>query len=228
MMSEPRAPKAISPPAELQARIRAAIAQTKAPRMRVGMRLILAFGVCVLCAGAVAMRVRPNLAALPIDTLLLSTGGILAVVAAALICAASPGKRGLGAPVATLAAVAIGAAPLYACLAAASPAHPAGADLDATGGLDALVHGGLPCFVIALVVGGVSLIALAYALRHAVPAAPVARGAALGAASGALSGLALQLHCPSFTRMHILLAHAAPIVILALLGAVLAPRILRP
>jgi len=84
------------------------------------------------------------------------------------------------------------------------------------------------CLAMAAMVATVGLSALVAAFRYAVPVAPRARGAALGAAAGAWAGLAMHLRCPSAAPLHILLGHAVPIALVALLGALVAPRFVRP
>ncbi len=65
-------------------------------------------------------------------------------------------------------------------------------------------------------------------LRRAVPVGAVWVGAALGAGGGALGGLMLHLHCPITPPLHLGLIHGGVVVIGGLLGALLAPRVLRP
>jgi len=65
-------------------------------------------------------------------------------------------------------------------------------------------------------------------LRGAVPVGAAWVGAAMGAAGGALGGLVLHLHCPIAHPMHLGLVHGGVVVVGALLGALAAPRFLRP
>lgn len=66
------------------------------------------------------------------------------------------------------------------------------------------------------------------ALRRAVPVAAGWVAAGLGAAGGALSGLVLHMHCPIADPMHVGWIHGGEIVVVAVVAAVIGPRLLRP
>jgi len=55
----------------------------------------------------------------------------------------------------------------------------------------------------------------------------VSTGALLGAAAGAIPGLVMQFAC-MYEPTHILAYHLAPVGLLTLLGAAIAPRLLAP
>jgi hypothetical protein len=83
-----------------------------------------------------------------------------------------------------------------------------------------------PCFV-ATVLGGAAPLASFLILRRGIePAYPGRLGAAAGAACGAWAGLFDLLACPSTDAVHIALGHAAPIVLLAIVGFALGTRVL--
>jgi hypothetical protein len=93
---------------------------------------------------------------------------------------------------------------------------------------DALLGRAWMCMLTAIVVGGLTLLALTLLLRRSTPVAAPARGAAIGFASGLVGALALHVHCPIADRGHLLLGHAFPIALLGWLGAVVVARALDP
>jgi hypothetical protein len=135
-----------------------------------------------------------------------------------------PGRRGLGSKVTLLAIAAIAVAPLYTLVTHVAPLGTALGDSAAR----ALHPLGLPCALVAFVVGLLLLGAFGVALRRAVPSAPVNRAAALGAAAGGWAGVGLFLQCPAKDELHLLVGHSLPVAAFALLGAVALPRLLRP
>lgn len=62
--------------------------------------------------------------------------------------------------------------------------------------------------------------------RASDPVHPRALGAALGAAAGACGGVLIDLHCPVTHWFHVGFAHVAPIVLFALVGALIGKRAL--
>ena len=69
------------------------------------------------------------------------------------------------------------------------------------------------------------LVAFAIARRGTDPVHPTITGAALGAASGAWGAAAIALHCSYTSPIHVLVGHVVPVVVLALLGAVVGARV---
>ena len=65
------------------------------------------------------------------------------------------------------------------------------------------------------------------AIRKLAPVGSWRIGAALGAAGGAVGGLVLHFACPYGEALHVGLGHAGGVVLCALLGAVIAPLIVR-
>ncbi len=218
-----------APPPELAARIRAAIEAEPTPskvRMPVRVGLGAAGVFAILLVTSFVFRIR----AVGDDAfgdLLVTSAAATLLALAALGSAMSPGKSGLGLPSRALLVVAV-ITPLLYC--AATVAHPvAGVGTTAVGdGMGHFCSKAWPCLAIAGVISLASCVVLFGALRHAVPVAPRLRGAAVGAASAAWAGVALHLHCPQIDRAHLLVAHAMPIVLFALLGAWLAPRLIKP
>jgi len=84
----------------------------------------------------------------------------------------------------------------------------------------------LVCFSLTGTLGLLPLIALAIARRGSDPVHPRATGAALGAAMGAWAGTLIDMHCRCATVPHIAFSHVLPMILLAALGALAAPRIL--
>lgn len=75
-----------------------------------------------------------------------------------------------------------------------------------------------PCFV-ATMLGGAAPLASFLTLRRGIePEYPGTLGAAAGAACGAWAGLFELLACPSTDAVHTALGHAAPIVVLVVIG----------
>jgi len=210
-------PAEIPPPDALRDRIRAAVAETKpiglTPRGQLAVSIVV-----VLVAVSIGIALmRPDLASLPTGALLSVTLGVGLLSTATLVVALSPGSRGLGAPVTALVALAAMTAPLYAIITLGGSLGAVADGPDVRG-----------CFSMSLAIAAIGLAGLTFALRRSVPVAPIARGALLGACAGAWAGLAIHLHCPCGDKLHILLGHAVPIAIFALIGAVATPRFLRP
>ena len=210
-------PVEIPPPDALRERIQAAVTRTPASTLSPRTRAIVAMVVILISVAIGIATMRPDFAALPVASLVGVTLGIGFLAAATLVAALSPGTHGLGAPVTLLVTLAATTAPLYALM-------------TMMGGLGYAPDGPATrgCFTLSLVVAITALTGLTFALRRSVPAAPVARGALLGACAGAWAGLTIHLHCPCGDSLHILLGHAVPIALSALLGAVISPRFLRP
>jgi hypothetical protein len=210
-------PVEIPPPDALRERIRAAVAQTTPVGWSPRARFVISIVVVLIAVSIGIALMRPDLHELPVGSLLGVTVGVVVLAAATLMVALSPGSRGLGAPVTSVVALAATTAPLYAIITMM-------AGLGAVGD-GPRVRG---CFTMSMVIAGVALAGLTFALRRSVVVAPIARGALLGACAGAWAGLTIHLHCPCGDRIHILLGHALPIALFSLVGALVSPRFLRP
>lgn len=205
------------PPDALRDKLRASMAETPPTGMSPRGRAVLSIVVVVaLVLGGIAL-IRPDLARLPQPALWMVTVGVGLLAIATLVVALAPGRRGLGASVTLLVALAALTAPVYAVI-----------TLVAALGVSSEILPSRNCFSMSMGFAAVALTGLTFALRRSVPAAPVARGALLGACAGAWAGLVIHLHCPCGDRMHILVGHAIPVAIVAVLGAALSPRFLRP
>jgi len=223
-----------APSVDLAARVRAAVAQTPAPRATIGERLARAliavpFAILAgLLGSGIVFRGRPlvriDFSVLPEVAFAVRLLVLLLLAGMATGIALFPGRRGLGSKATLLVIAAVAVAPLYTLLTNVAPLGTALGDAAAR----ALHPLGLPCALVAFGVGSLVLSAFGIALRRAVPAAPVNRAAALGAAAGAWAGVALFLQCPAKNALHLLVGHSLPVAAFALLGAVALPRLLRP
>ena len=81
------------------------------------------------------------------------------------------------------------------------------------------------CLLATLLLSTGPLVALAFVRRASDPVHPRATGAAIGAAAGAWGGVLIDMHCPLVQPMHIALAHIAPVVIYATIGALVGSRL---
>jgi hypothetical protein len=69
------------------------------------------------------------------------------------------------------------------------------------------------------------LVAFAVVRRGSDPIAPELSGAALGASAGAWGAVAITLHCPHVTLVHVAIGHIVPVAALALLGVLIGRHI---
>jgi hypothetical protein len=215
------------PPADLQQKLRAAMASEPEPqRTRIGPRIALGITIAVLGAVSVSLRMRPDAAEISATWFFSTIAGALVLAIVAVALSMLPGKRGLGSPVTWLAVVVTLTPAIYAAITMIAPMKPPDA-ISAFTSFAEVVKGAWPCFLMSVGVGGFAGIGLLWALRNAVAVAPRLRGAALGAAAGAWSGLALHIHCPMFERGHIMVGHFVPILIFAIVGALVGPRVLK-
>ena len=81
------------------------------------------------------------------------------------------------------------------------------------------------CLVATLLLSTGPLVSLAFVRRASDPVHPRSTGAAIGAAAGAWGGVLIDMHCPITQPMHVALAHVAPVVIYAAIGALLGSRL---
>jgi len=131
------------------------------------------------------------------------------------------GPAPLGRPRSRLVIVA-GALPVAMFLVALAASLVVHAPLGSTSGWHAHSH----CIVTSLALLAAPLGASFYVFRCSDPVLPWATGAALGAVAASWGGVTLALQCPEMGTSHVALAHAGPIALGALLGAVLGWRVL--
>jgi len=82
---------------------------------------------------------------------------------------------------------------------------------------------GFRCLVVSLSCGAPLLMAAVLVAGRMLPLRPAMTGAALGTGVGLMAAVLVDLWCPVAYLPHLLLGHVAPLVVLALAGAVLLP-----
>jgi hypothetical protein len=92
--------------------------------------------------------------------------------------------------------------------------------------LAAIHRAGLRCLAMTIAAGVFPLVALLFVKRGSDPVHPAAQGAAIGVSFGAYAGIMVCLWCPDLSPSHAALGHVTPLVLLALLGAVVGARVL--
>jgi hypothetical protein len=137
---------------------------------------------------------------------------------ASLLVAAAPGRLGLGLGISVIASLAL-LGPLSFWLFAATLTPP----YQAAPGNGFWVSS-LLCLDITLAWAAAPLLLAALAVRRAFPAGAAWRSALVGSALGLLSGAAINLHCPNVNPAHLLAGHGVPVVVAALVGALVVAR----
>lgn len=130
------------------------------------------------------------------------------------------GRSSIGRPRTWLLAITVGTpATLFAMMFGFAVAHP-----EVTS-----VHPerlGLKCLGLTVAAAAFPLVALALARRGSDPVHPVATGAALGSACGASAGVMVEMWCPVATPRHVAIGHILPIIVMAIVGAILGARLI--
>lgn len=85
----------------------------------------------------------------------------------------------------------------------------------------------MDCIFAGVGLGLLTAVALVFWLRRGAPTSPERAGLLVGVASGCIGIFAFAFHCSSNTIYHVGLWHSAPVLISALLGRVLVPRLVR-
>jgi hypothetical protein len=204
---------------ELRDRILAAARATPAPtRSEIARKnaIALLFGlvpaVAVIALGIdTARRPAAYVAAVAV--------GWMLVAAAATWGALGRGRSMVGRPNAWLVVVAV-ATPLalLACAYLGYIPWPSAADADCGR------FGDFKCFGFTTVAALGPLFAFVYARRNTDPVHPALTGAAIGAAAGAWAGVAIALHCPFASPMHVGLGHVVPTIVVAAVGMLVGAR----
>ena len=134
-----------------------------------------------------------------------------------------PARRSmLPRPATTLVGVTLATAPLLAlCAVAAAAMWPALADEPVSSGAT------VSCAAITFAQGALPLAVLLVPWRSADPVHPTITGAALGTAAGAWAATMAYLRCPHAASMHCVVAHVAPMIVFAVVGAVVGRALLR-
>jgi hypothetical protein len=150
----------------------------------------------------------------------LTASGTLSLSLVALAAAFRQGSRALGPPRARLVGIVLLLPVLLTALKVGSSfAFP---------GMTAawISRPGLRCFGASLLLGLVPLVAFLAARRQSDPVHPRAFGAALGAAGGFWAATLVDMWCPVGYPLHVVLGHALPTLVLAVLGAWAGSRVL--
>ncbi len=140
--------------------------------------------------------------------------------ATVLVVAMSAGARGLGSRTRILTsafAIAATAFPLAALIGS-------GVYFDDHPGMLRAI---LTCFALVLVLGGVPVLAMGVALRHAFAANAPWRSILVAGGAGLAAAAALGSHCSTHCGTHVALGHAMPAVFLAFVGGTLLHRFTR-
>jgi hypothetical protein len=149
-----------------------------------------------------------------------SSLGWTAVAALSVWGAFLRGSSALGRPRLWLTAIAIGTpAFLFAMMFGFAVVHP-----EVT-----LLHPerlGLKCLGLTVASAMFPLVGLSLVRRGSDPVHPVATGAALGSACGASAGVMVEMWCPVAAPRHVAIGHILPIVVMAILGALLGSRVI--
>jgi hypothetical protein len=149
-----------------------------------------------------------------------SSIGWAAVASLSMWAALARGASAVGRPRPWLLAVAIGTpAVLFAMMFALAVAYPEVTALHPE-------RLGLKCLGLTVAAAAFPLLALALMRRGSDPVHPLATGAALGAACGASAGVMVEMWCPVAAPRHIVVGHVAPMLVMAIIGAMLGARII--
>ena len=184
-------------------------------------RRLAAFAVSVvwLCTHLLVYGVRRDFANLPLAYVAAQVVVPVVLAAGCLIAALAPGKLGLGVGIGLLGAAALlgplsfGVLALSAPLPHAPVVSPLGFWL-----------GSLLCLDITVAWAAAPLLLVALSLRRAFASRAAWRSALIGGGLGLLSGAAINLHCSNVDRWHMLVGHAVPVALAALVGAFLVAR----
>lgn len=225
------------PPAEVSAHVRSAVAATRASTLSTRRRVmtalisIAALTVMIVWIASEAVYHRPaaglDLAVVSTPRAVAGLGLLIVLTSVVTANALRRGGAGLGPDVLSLAVIAAAAAPLYAVVATVLRVHASAADGLIVAGIS-ISPWGSRCASIATLIGGLTLVALTFALRRALAAAGPAHGAAVGATAGVWAGLGVFAFCPSGSVPHILAGHVSIVLLLTIAGALFMSRWLRP
>lgn len=88
------------------------------------------------------------------------------------------------------------------------------------------VHDHVFCIELGSLMAIGPLVAFAFVRRDSDPVAPRLTGAAVGAVAGAWGGLFIELRCGHCSLEHVVLGHVVPVVVFALVGALIAGSVI--
>lgn len=181
----------------------------------------LALGVGWVSAQLAVYGFRDDLPALPLSYVALQVVLPLALAVASLVVATRAGRFGLGVNVGLLTALGL-SGPISFWLMSVAVPLPRVAAAGGDSWLKAFV-----CLDITLSWAAVPMLCAALALRRAFPSASSWRSALVGSACGLFAGGVMNLHCANIDRFHMFFGHGIPVVVSALVGALLMQRLVR-
>lgn len=209
---------------DLRARILAEVRRTPSPtREQHRVRIWIVAGVGSLAAAAVFFASsRITIGARPIELVAFVAG--FGLVAAAILTRLSTGHPGsmLGRPRHVLLAACVVTAPLLALVPLVAAAIWPGPASEMVG---TKTH--VACAGLTLLQAALPLATLLLPRRATDPLHPAITGAALGMTAGGWAAALAYLRCPHAAALHCVLAHVAPTLVLAALGAALGWIVLR-
>jgi hypothetical protein len=179
----------------------------------------LALSLAWLCAHLAVYGVRQDFAQLPAGYVLAQVVLPMLIGVSSLVVALVPGRLGLGIGVGLVGAMAL-LGPLSFWLLAAGMPVPHAPGPRGFG----FWLGSLLCLDIALSWAAAPLLLVALSLRRAFAGAAAPRSALVGGALGLVSGGAINLHCSNVNPWHMLAGHGIPVLVAALVGALLVVR----
>ena len=181
----------------------------------------LALGIGWVGAQLAVYGFRDDLPALPPSYVAMQVVLPLALAVASLVVATRAGRFGLGVNVGLLMALGL-SGPLSFWLMSVAAPLPRVAEAGGDSWVKAFV-----CLDITLSWAAVPMLCAALALRRAFPSASSWRSALVGSACGLFAGGVMNLHCANIDRFHMLFGHGIPVVVSALVGALLMQRLVR-
>lgn len=181
---------------------------------------VIAIALGIGTAAAMIAALGMSLGGRPLPFVVLSAVGWAVIAGCASALGASRGKTMLGKTSAVLVVVAACSAPaIFGWVMGLTFGWPEVREPTGTWS----TH--VACLLATLLLSIGPVVALAFVRRASDPVHPRATGAALGAAAGAWGGVLIDMHCPITAPVHIALAHVMPVVIYALIGALIASRV---
>jgi negative regulator of sigma F NrsF-like protein len=179
----------------------------------------LAISLAWLCTHLLVYGVRSDFETLPAAYVAAQVVVPVVLATGCLFVALAPGKLGLGVGIGLLGATALLGPLSFWVLALGAPV-PHAPVVSPLG----FWRGSLRCLDTTAVWAAAPLLLVGLSLRRAFATSAAWRSAVMGAGLGLLSGAAINLHCSNVDRWHMLVGHAVPVALAALVGAFLVAR----
>lgn len=183
-------------------------------------RRLAALGVSLAWLGChlAVFGLREDMGQLPAGYLAAQVGAPLLLGVSCLLVALAPGKLGLGLGAGLIAGMALLGPVAFWLLALGVPApYPRESAFDFS-------VGALLCLDLTLSWAALPLLVVALAVRRGFAGHAVGRSALVGAGLGLLSGATINLHCENVDPWHMAAGHGVPVLMAALVGALLIVR----